>query len=661
MLRVLLFLSALVFAVSLYGQQTTDSESGTGDLAASEKPEMDTAMAVDYLSRLIRADQVWSEQGDTLRLSLERLIGHYREPFDSVERRLRLYPRDSLFFEEVSMAVKDTFPVRWLSDSLFIIDTLRLDRDPLVVRQTIVRNFVQEYTLDTLTYDPEGGEADSLLTPDMNRRTNARKKDTLKNEPAVVLRKLDPVLSSVDTLSEVIIDTAYLNSRNVILHYVQDRKILPPMITGDSRETARFTPDGRSMVFTDSIRVIRAKGDSPFYLVDNEKVPDSLRAAVQTLLTYTMQRDSILLHISDIYGERTPIWLTSNRGDLRRFWVKNYKNDSITLWLGNPGRKQLSLTLEDNITVDRVERETVEDIPITTVEPMISLEKLEPLEMIQSQWFYDFSSSLGLNQTYLANWAKGGESSLSTLLDVHGNANYENTASKLKWNNGARLKYGSIITEENGLRTNTDQLEINSQLNKELRKKLDFSAVFYTKHQIAKGYKKPSDEIPVSKFLNPGTFTVGLGFEYKPFKKTSINYSLLSYKNTFVLDTTEIDPTNHGIEAGRRFLQEMGGQMVVKNAVSVLDGLTIKNQVRLFSNYLNKPQNIDVDWEINLEKRVNWFFTVLLNMHFIYDDDVRFEVLNDNDEPVMLPDGSVKKVPKLQFKQFMGLTFMFKF
>ena len=41
----------------------------------------------------------------------------------------------------------------------------------------------------------------------------------------------------------------------------------------------------------------------------------------------------------------------------------------------------------------------------------------------------------------------------------------------------------------------------------------------------------------VSKFLNPAILTVGLGFDYKPNKKTSINFSPLSYKGTFVTDT----------------------------------------------------------------------------------------------------------------------------
>jgi hypothetical protein len=87
-----------------------------------------------------------------------------------------------------------------------------------------------------------------------------------------------------------------------------------------------------------------------------------------------------------------------------------------------------------------------------------------------------------------------------------------------------------------------------------------------------------------------------------------------------------------------------------------MDGLNITNAIRLFSNYIDKPQNVDVDWEMNIDKQINWLFTIRLNLHLIYDDDIRFPVLDANNEPVLLPDGSPRKVAKTQFNQFLGLT-----
>ena len=228
--------------------------------------------------------------------------------------------------------------------------------------------------------------------------------------------------------------------------------------------------------------------------------------------------------------------------------------------------------------------------------------------------------------------------------------------------NSTRLKYGPVIADKKGLRKNNDIFEINSQYNKNTWEKVDLSASFYMLNQIAKGYKYPTEDssVVVSKFLNPGSITVGLGIDYKPFKETSINLAPLSYKTTFVLDTAEIDQTAHGIEPNKRSRQELGTQLLVTNKFSPMEDLTISNKVRLFSNYLNNPQNIDVDWEFLLDKKISWFFTIRLNLHLIYDDDIKFTVFDADNQPVILPDGSEKKSPKVQFKEFIGLSLLFK-
>ncbi len=70
---------------------------------------------------------------------------------------------------------------------------------------------------------------------------------------------------------------------------------------------------------------------------------------------------------------------------------------------------------------------------------------------------------------------------------------------------------------------------------------------------------------------------------------------------------------------------------------------------------------MDVDWEVIMDQKINWFFTIRLNLHLIYDDDIRFPVLDSEGDPIQLPDGSDYKVPKAQFKEFIGLSLQFKF
>ena len=135
----------------------------------------------------------------------------------------------------------------------------------------------------------------------------------------------------------------------------------------------------------------------------------------------------------------------------------------------------------------------------------------------------------------------------------------------------------------------------------------------------------------------------------------------LSYKNTFVLDTALIDQTIHGIEKGKRALQELGAQIVMNNIFNPTKNLKIENRLRLFSSYLNNPQNVDVDWELILDQKINWFFTIRLNLHLIYDDDVRFPVFDSEGAPIQNPDGSGYTIAQAQFKEFIGLSMQFKF
>lgn len=629
MRRITLVLFGLML-ICLTSAQNVEIPPSDTDSIPSEPIIFTTSSASEYINDLLKKDNLWSSHGDTMKLSLERLVDHFNEPFDSVQSRLFRFNFDSIDLKKVDIIRNDTIPLRWLNDSTFIVNNVVLEKEPYIVKKTVIKKVV--VTPDFL-YDQDFPDMETMV---------------------------DYMLQDQDTIIKTSIDTAYLDSKEIQMYQIVNKRVVPSILSPGGNKTYRFLPDSGKIVISDITKAIIADKESPFYIVPNEKMPDSLRFAVNTLLSHTAVRDSMLLFINDIKGKRTPFWLTSENDDLYRFWVKNQRNDSITIWMGNPTKNDLTIILEEDINVHRMEKVVADDIPFTIVRPERSLVKVEPLKPIPVFWDYKLSSSFSLNQTYLSNWSKG-ENSLSSVLDILGTGKYTNTGAKTEWTNSGRLRYGNIITEENGLRTTTDIFELNSQYNKVIKEKIDFSSIFYMKNQIAKGYKYPNDSVVVSKFLNPGTFTIGVGFEYKPSKETSLNFSVLSYKNTFVLDTARINQTTHGIAKDKRAKQEMGGQLMIKNSLSIMEDMKMTNSVRLFSSYLNHPENIDVDWEITVDKIINWYFTIRLNLHFIYDDDIRFPVLDENEKPIKLPDGSIKKVPKLQFKEFLGLTLLFKF
>jgi hypothetical protein len=160
--------------------------------------------------------------------------------------------------------------------------------------------------------------------------------------------------------------------------------------------------------------------------------------------------------------------------------------------------------------------------------------------------------------------------------------------------------------------------------------------------------------------MNPATLTIGLGLDYKPNKVTSINFSPLSYKATFVTDTSSIDQTKYGVAANRRSKHEPGASFMISNEFRPVKNVVVTNRLQLFTNYINNPLNIDVDWEMILIANLNWFTDVRLNTHLIFDDDTKTPVF-DKDQPVLGQDGLQKKTARVQFKELLGLSFVFRF
>lgn len=634
MKRLSFLVLATIMASTLTAQTSVESDSISAD-SLHIKPLFSTSDAWDYVDHVVNNQEIWRSSEDSVRAALQRLLDHSMEPFDSTRTRLI---KEDFSLVEVHIGdplITDSVELRWLNDSTFLVDprgwspTLYLKEEILLV-----------YPEDSTDYYPPVSPADIFVISDSTEISS--------------VTSVPP-----DTLIVTVIDTAAIESLEISMFAFRDMQITPSL--DKEGMTGVMSPDRSWVSYIMPGITWKASEDSPFMVVEGEHQLDSLQYAVNKLLEFTSERDSTILWMSDMQGNKSPFWLTQGDDMAYRYWVKNDNNDSITIWVGNPAPNEISLLMEEDVSINRLMKEDIHHLPQFVEIPQRSLVSMTTLEPEPIYWDYKFGSVFSMNQTYLSNWSKGGESSFSTMIDLLGEATYNNKDAKTQWINTMRLNFGTLSTKENGFRKNNDLFEINSKFNRNAWGKIGMSASFYMKNQLAKGYNYPNDSVVVSKFLNPGSMTVGLGFEYKPIKNTTINVAPLSYKNTFVLDTALIDQTNHGIDEGKMTKQEMGAQIVLYNKIAPFKDLTIENRLRLFSNYLNNPQNVDVDWEMILDQKINWFFTIRLNLHLIYDDDINFNVLDSEGMPVILPDGSEKKVAKAQFKEFIGLSLQFKF
>jgi hypothetical protein len=470
---------------------------------------------------------------------------------------------------------------------------------------------------------------------------------------------VDPLSGAIGRLLVASSTPPFDSTRHYLTEYPYDSlRIAGDSLSSVKRITRALPVDTMQRVDSLQIPVIADSLAFTGYKFRN----DSIRAAVNVLLDYLEARDSSIIRFTGPGVGEIPLWLNSGSDRMIRFWLKNDLADSVTVWIGNPARNTIGLYLEHGVSIRRPTRQGNVSEARIDVEPRDNTTLIDINRILtKSQyWRYRTEASFSLNQGSVSNWVKGGENNISTALDLTWFADYNNKSKLLSSANFARLKYGLIKSGKEDIRKNLDLLETNSKLNHKAFGKFDFSAIMLFKTQVSKGYNYP-DETPVSKFFNPGVVTLGFGLDYKPNKKTSINLSPLSYKGTFVPDTSGIDQTKYGVAADRRSKHEPGASFMVMNEMRPMKNMVVTNRLQLFTNYVNNPLNIDVDWEMIIQTNLNWFTDVRLNTHLIFDDDTKTLLFDKDDNPVMGEDGKQRKTARVQFKELLGLSFIFRF
>jgi len=524
-----------------------------------------------------------------------------------------------------------------------------------------------------------GPEYDKLISvPDTNFNSIPFQADTLKksevllsfDEAIRLLQKSfrlqprrsrqDPLLSAVGQLIINAVNPPLDSSAAFLKRYPYDSL----RIGGDERYfkvPVNISISGDSIVNPDS-SAFELKRDT-LILSAFEGRNDSIKAAVNVLLSYLEKRDSSIIKFTGPGIGEYPLWLNSKSGGMIRLWLKNGLDDSVSVWIGNESRNTIGLYLEHGVDIRRPGRQGNISEARINVEPQDKTTLIGIGKIITKPQFWRFrtEASFALNQGMVTNWVKGGENSISTALDITYFADYSNKPMLLSSSNFARLKYGLIKSGENEIRKNIDLLETNSKVNHKAFGKFDFSGIMLFKTQVSKGYSYPNDSVPVSKFINPAVLTLGFGLDYKPNKLTSINFSPLSYKATFVPDTASIDQTKYGVAPDRRSKHEPGASFMITNELRPLKNMVITNRLQLFTNYINNPLNIDVDWEMIFQANLNWFTDVRLNTHLMFDDDTKTLVFDRDKKPVLGNDGVQKKTARIQFKELLGLSFIFRF
>lgn len=221
------------------------------------------------------------------------------------------------------------------------------------------------------------------------------------------------------------------------------------------------------------------------------------------------------------------------------------------------------------------------------------------------------------NQTAFSNWTSGGENTVAGNIGLNYDFNYKNEG--WNWDNKIISSYGLSHFQKQGYRKTDDRFELNSLLGKKTRGYWFISFFTNFKTQYARGYnykKKPKEFI--SNFFAPAYLSFAPGFLWKKSDDFRINIAPASAKFTFVTDEFS---GKYGVEQGRNSNFGLGFNLSAFYKFKVMTNVTMENNLVLYSDYLDNPQNIDVDYQIIFNVQANKYLTMNLGLHTIMDNN----------------------------------------
>ena len=247
-----------------------------------------------------------------------------------------------------------------------------------------------------------------------------------------------------------------------------------------------------------------------------------------------------------------------------------------------------------------------------------------------SLWTTRGNVAILLNQTGFSDWVGGGTNNFSGTLKFDYEWEYRDKG--WDWLTNVESAYG-LAKYKNApfARKIDDRILIQSIVGKEFTKNLSFSAFFNFTSQLGNGYKYKKDsnnnEIRelTTRIFSPAYFQLGSGFLWKKDETLWVNYSpiatrLILVSKKFTQDLTGND-TYFGVLPNKSSRYELGANLTFHSEGNLLENIKYKQDLKLFSNYLEDASNIDLDYLVQIEVDINPLLSTQLIFQLIYDDN----------------------------------------
>ncbi len=253
-------------------------------------------------------------------------------------------------------------------------------------------------------------------------------------------------------------------------------------------------------------------------------------------------------------------------------------------------------------------------------------------DSIDNSWLLSGKFTFLGNQSSYSYWTAGGQTSVSGTIKIDYDFNYD----KNGWNWDTKLitAYGlNSVGGSKFLKKTDDKLEINSLLGKKFTNNLignwSYSSFINFKTQWTKGYRfrknseGQEERTELTRFFSPAYLQVGIGLYWKKNKDLWVNMAPVTGRlimvNRFFTDNLEDNKQYFGVSKGKASRFELGASIRSFFKFELLENVFVSNRISLYSDYLDNPANIDLDYTINTEMKINKYLTTNLIIQFIYD------------------------------------------
>ena len=252
---------------------------------------------------------------------------------------------------------------------------------------------------------------------------------------------------------------------------------------------------------------------------------------------------------------------------------------------------------------------------------------VEQAPQVESPWKRSGTISLLFNQAaFNHDWTGGGTNNYGGNLNLSYDANYKKDV--WAWDNKLVVDYGLTRVDGDDFSKKTnDRFVINSLLGRQLSETWYFSFFANFQTQLDKGYTYGTDNqgrqtrTETTHFLAPGYFSFGPGMLWKKSDNLKVNIAPATSRLIFTDKKFTETAAHFGVEKGKTSRFEFGAAVNGYAKFDVLPNITVENTLNLYSNYLDKPANVDIDYTLNLLMKVNNYISANFIFQAIYDDD----------------------------------------